>query len=83
MCADKSKIQNILDGIFILSPGSCPRGGTLGHKGCPRGQNFIFSNMVMWHIKSTGMTSITECKSKFNPRVKLVTLGRGQKVNYN
>ena len=55
----------------------------MGHKGCPRGQNFIFSNMVMWHIQSTGMTSITECKSKFNPRVKLVTLGRGQKVNYN
>ena len=22
----------------------------------------IFSNMVMWHIKSTGMTSRTECK---------------------
>ena len=26
----KWKIQNISDGIFILSPGSCPRGGTWG-----------------------------------------------------
>ena len=33
----------ILDNwIFILSPGSCPRGGTLGHWGSPRGQKFIF-----------------------------------------
>ena len=36
-CAHKWKIQNILDGLFILSPGSCPRGGTLGHSGCPGG----------------------------------------------
>ena len=27
------------------------------------------------HIKSTGMTSRTECKENFHPRVKLVTLG--------
>ena len=33
----KWKIQNIWDGIFVLSPGSCPRGGTLGHRGCPGG----------------------------------------------
>ena len=33
------------------------------------------SSMVMWHIKSTGMTSRTECKYSFYPRVKLVTLG--------
>ena len=57
----KWKIQNISDGIFILSPGLCPRGGTLGHWVCPGGQ-FFSSNMVMWHIKSTGMTSRTECK---------------------
>ena len=30
MCTHKWKIQNISDGIFILSPGSCPRGGTWG-----------------------------------------------------
>ena len=36
------------------------------------------NNMVMWHIKSTGMTSKTEYRYNFHPRVKLVTLGRGQ-----
>ena len=35
VCSCKWKIQNILDRIFILSPGSYPRGGTLGHWGCP------------------------------------------------
>ena len=29
-------MQNISDGIFILSPGSCPRGGTLGRWGCQK-----------------------------------------------
>ena len=55
------KDTKISDGIFNLSPGSCPRGGTLGRWGCPAGQHF-FSNMVMWYIKSTGMTSRTEWK---------------------
>ena len=32
------KIQNMSDGIFILSPGSCPMGGTMGH----RGSNIFF-----------------------------------------
>ena len=35
----------------------------------------------MWHIKSTRMTSRTECKLNFYPRVKLVTLGWGQRSN--
>ena len=35
----------------------------------------FFSNMVMWHINLTGMTSRTECKLNFHPSVKLVTLG--------
>ena len=39
------------------------------------------SNMVMWHIKSTRMTSRTECKYNFHPRVTLVTFGRGQRSN--
>ena len=42
VCSHKGKIQNISDGIFILSPGSCPRGGTLGHWGVPRGSKKIF-----------------------------------------
>ena len=39
-CSHKWKIQNISDRILILSPGSCPRGGTLGHWGCP-GSHFF------------------------------------------
>ena len=35
-------MQNISDGMFILSPGSCPRGGTLGHWGYPGGQTIFF-----------------------------------------
>ena len=41
VCSHKWKIQNISDGILILSPGSCLMGGTLGHWGCPGGQNFF------------------------------------------
>ena len=42
VCSHKWKIQNISDRIFILSLGSCPMGGTLGHWVCPGGQKFIF-----------------------------------------
>ena len=62
VCSLKWKIQNLSDGIFILSPGSCPRGVTLGAGGAQVVKNLLFSNMVMWHVKSTGMTSRTECK---------------------
>ena len=31
VCSHKWKIRNISDGIFILSPGSCTRGGKHGH----------------------------------------------------
>ena len=41
MCSHKLKIQNISDRSFILSPGSCPRGGTLGHKGCAGDHHFF------------------------------------------
>ena len=33
VCSNKWKIQILSDGIFILSPGSCPRGATLGRWG--------------------------------------------------
>ena len=42
VCSHKGKIQNISDGIFILTPGSCPRGGTLGRWGVPRGSKNFF-----------------------------------------
>ena len=51
--------KNISGGIFILSHRSCPRVG-LWVAGCPGGH--FFSNMVMWHIKSTGMASRTNRK---------------------
>ena len=44
MCSHKWKIQNISDRVFILSTGSCPRGGTFGHWGNPGGTKFYFLN---------------------------------------
>ena len=54
-----------------------PQGSDFGALGVPRGSKKFFSNIVMWHIKSSGMTSRTECKLNFHPRVKLVTPGVG------
>ena len=42
VCSHKWKIQNMSDGIFILLPGSCPRGGTLGRWGAQGAKNFFF-----------------------------------------
>ena len=40
-----------------------PKGWDFGALGVPRGSKKIFfSNMVMWYIKWTGMTSRTKCK---------------------
>ena len=47
------------------------------------GQNFNFLNMAMWHIKLKGMISRPEYNEQFYHRIKLVTLGRGQKVKYH
>ena len=54
-------VQNISDRIFILLPRSCLGVGLWGAGGAQVVKKKI-SNMVMWHIKSTGMTSRTECK---------------------
>ena len=61
-------MQNITDGIFILLPGSCPRQGAWG-----AGSKFIF---VIRQIKGLDERNIIHVH--FYPRVKLVTLGRGQ-----
>ena len=37
-------------GFFFLSSGSCPRGGTLGHWGCPGGQFFFKHGHVAYQI---------------------------------
>ena len=42
VCSHKWKIQNISDGIFILSPESCPRGRTKGHGGDQGVKSFFF-----------------------------------------
>ena len=47
------------NGIYILSPVSCLRGGTLGRWAT---QGVSKSNMVMLHIELAVMTSGTECK---------------------
>ena len=67
-----------------MSPGPCPRGGTLGHRGCPRGQG-IKKNFKLGHVAyqiDVG-DEYNRMQIKFHPRVKLVTLGRGQKVKYH
>ena len=46
--------------LFILV---IPQGWDFGALGVPRGsKKLFFSKLVMWHIKSTGMTSRTKCK---------------------
>ena len=54
-----------------MSPGLYPRGWDLGLLG---GQNFIFPNMVMWHIKLKGIVSRTGYKLNVHTMVKPVTL---------
>ena len=48
---------------FLFCPlGHAPGVGLWGAGGAPGVKIFFFSNTVMWYIKSTGMTSRTECK---------------------
>ena len=47
------------------------------------GQKFNVMNMVMWHIKLKGMSSRPGYTENSNPRIKLVTLGRGQRIQYH
>ena len=47
------------------------------------GQKFNVMNMVMWHIKLKGMSSRPGHIENSNPRIKLVTLGRGQRIQYH
>ena len=57
-----------------------PQGLGLGGAG---GQKFNVMNMVMWHIKLKGMSSRPGYTENSNPRIKLVTLGRGQRIQYH
>ena len=56
-----------------------PGFGTMG----AGGQIFNFLNMVMWHIKLKGMSSRQGYTEICYPRIKLMTLGWGQRVKIN
>ena len=60
-----------------------PGFGTVGGGGGLGGQKFNFLNMVMWHIKLKGMSSRPGYTENFFPRIKLVTLGWGQRIKYH
>ena len=47
---------------FSFCPLGYAPGVALWGAGGDQGGQFFFSNMVMWYIKSTGMTSRTKCK---------------------
>ena len=50
-------------GFFYSVTGVMAQGVGLWGAGCAQVvKNLFLSNMVMWHIKATGMTSRTECK---------------------
>ena len=49
-------------GFLFCLLGHAPGVGLRGTGGAQGVKFFFFSNMVMWHIESTGMTSRTECK---------------------
>ena len=49
-------------GFSFCHLGHAPRVGLWGTGGAQGVKIIFFSNMVMWHIKSMGMTSRTECK---------------------
>ena len=93
VCSHKWKIQNISDGIIILLPGSCRRGGTLGPWGCPGGQKFIFfqtwscgiSNGRGWQAEQNASTKIFILGSNWWPRGEVkgqISLSFGYHVNF-
>ena len=49
-------------GFLFCCLGHAPEKGLLGTGGAQGGGVKNISNMVMWHIKSTGMTSRTDCR---------------------
>ena len=65
---------------FYSVPWVMPQGLGLGGAG---GQKFNVMNMVMWHIKLKGMSSRPGYTENSNPRIKLATLGRGQRIQYH
>ena len=56
-----AKYKTYQTGFLFCRLGHAPGVGLLGTGGAQAVKKII-SNMVMWHIKSTGMMSRTECK---------------------
>ena len=70
-------------GFLFQSPWSCPRGGTLGHWVYPGGQTIFFFKHGHVAYQIDGDDEQNKMQVTFYHRVKLVTLGRGQKVKYH
>ena len=51
--------------------------------GGAEGSKFNFLNKVMWHIKLKGMNNRPGYTENFYPKIKLVTLGWGQRIKYH
>ena len=78
----KYKIKNIIDRIFILSPGSCPRGWTLGRLGYRGGQSFFQHCHVAYQIDGDdGQTEQNASKLFILGSIKLVILGEVKRSN--
>ena len=58
----KERYKTYQMGFLFCRLGHAPGVGLRGAGGAKGVKNDFFSNMVIWHIKSTGMTSRTECK---------------------
>ena len=59
---------------FILSPRSCPRVGTMGRWGVPRGSKKKFKHGHVAY-QTDGDDEQNRMQVNFHPKVKLVTLG--------
>ena len=92
MCSHKWNIQNISDGFFILSPGSCPRGGIWGYLGakikfrpavCP------LCYLLLNHLTKFNQILVCELLTWMGRTTSIFlapppgALGRGRKVKYH
>ena len=68
--------------MFILSPGSCPRDGTLGRWGCPGGKKKIFKHgHVVYQID--GDDEQNRMLVKFSSKGQTGDLGDRSKIKYH
>ena len=84
VCFLTKKIQTISDGIFYSVPWVMPQERGFRALGCQGGQKFSFfkHGHVAYQIDGDEEQNRMKVQFNFHPRVKLVTLGLGQKVKY-